>query len=72
METMLIHSFKSLFTHWNSVKNGKHEENHNLKVQWYNRRDFFHCFREKKKKEVVREEEALNIDMLEYCHNLQS
>lgn len=33
---------------------------------------FFIALGKKKKKEVVREEEALNIDMLEYCHNLQS
>lgn len=31
--------------------------------------EIFHCFREKK---VTQEEESLNIDMLEYCHNLQS
>lgn len=38
-ETMLIYSFKS-FARWNSMKNGNHEENHNLKVQCYYRRDF--------------------------------
>jgi len=31
--------------------------------------EIFHCFGEKK---VTQEEEALNIDMLEHCHNLQS
>lgn len=39
-ETMLIYPFKSSFAHWNSMKNGNHEENHNLKVQCYYRRDF--------------------------------
>lgn len=50
------------------MKNGNHEENDNLKVQCYNRRDFSLLWGKK----VTQEEEALNIDMLEDCHNLQS
>lgn len=50
------------------MKNGNHEETIILKFN-ATTVEIFHCFREKK---VTQEEEALNIDKLEYCHNLQS
>lgn len=65
MKTMLIYFFKFSFALWNSMKNGNHEENHNLKVQCYRRRDFSLLWGEKKKREVMQKEAALNIEMLE-------
>lgn len=77
MKTMLIYSFKFSLARWNSMKNGNHEENHNLKVQCCYRRDFSLLWGKKKEKISYAEgssfeyrdarAEIFNLDTL-LCH----